>query len=45
MQQKSSKRELYSNKILPQKLRKASNKQLNLTPKVTRKERTRKHQS
>ena len=38
----SSKREVYSNTILPQETRKISNKQSNLTPKGTR-ERKRKH--
>ena len=32
----SSKREVYSNTILPQDTRKISNKQLNLTPKAIR---------
>ena len=36
----SSKREVYSNKILPQETRKISNKQSNLTPKRTRERRT-----
>ena len=36
----SSKREVYSNTILPQETRKISNKQLNLTPKATRERRT-----
>ena len=31
----SSKREVYSNKILPQETRKTSNKQPNFTPKTT----------
>jgi len=31
----SSKREVYSNRILPQKTRKTSNKQPNFTPKTT----------
>ena len=39
------KREVYSNKILPQETRKVSNKQLNLTPKATRERRTNKTQS
>ena len=38
----SSKREVYSNKILPQEKRKISNKQLNFTPKATRERRTNK---
>ena len=33
----SSKREVYSNTILPQEIRKISNKQSNFTPKGTRK--------
>ena len=37
-----SKREVYSNIILPQKTRKISNKQSNLTPKGTRERRTNK---
>ena len=36
----SSKREVYSNTILPQETRKISNKQSNLTPKWTRERRT-----
>ena len=36
----SSKREVYSNSILPQETRKISNKQPNLTPKVGRERRT-----
>ena len=40
----SSKREVYSNAILPQEIRNISNKQPNLTPKATR-ERTEKPQS
>ena len=36
----SSKREVYSNIILPQETRKISNKQPNLTPKTIRKRRT-----
>ena len=35
---RSSKREDYSNTILPQETRKISNKQSNLTPKGTRKD-------
>ena len=42
MQQSSSKREVYSNKILPQETRKISNKQPNLTPKAIREKRTKK---
>ena len=42
MQQKSSKREVYSNTILPQETRKISNRQPNFTPKTTGKKRTRK---
>ena len=38
----SSKREVYSNTILPQETRKISNKQSNLTPKGTRERRTNK---
>ena len=41
----SSKREIYSNKILPQEARKISNKQPNLTPKATRERRTNKTES
>ena len=41
----SSKREVYSNTVLPQKTRKISNKQPNLTPKTTRERRTDKTQS
>ena len=36
----SSKREVYSNKILPQETRKTSNRQPNFTPKTTGKKRT-----
>ena len=36
----SSKREVYSNTILPQETRNISNKQPNLTPKATRERRT-----
>ena len=36
----SSKREVYSNKILPQETRKTSNRQPNFTPKMTRKRTT-----
>ena len=35
----SSKRKVYSNKILPPEIRKISNKQPNLTPKATRERR------
>ena len=42
MQQKRSKREVYNNTILPQEIRKISNKQPNLTPKATRERRTKK---
>ena len=42
---KVGKREVYSNTILPQKTRKISNKQSNLTPKGTRARRTNKTQS
>ena len=38
----SSKREVYSNTILPQATRKISNKQPNLTPKAIRERRTKK---
>ena len=38
----SSKREVYSNVVLPQETRKASNKQPNLTPKSIRGRRTKK---
>ena len=38
----SSKREVYSNTILPQETRKISNKQPNLTPKAIRERRTQK---
>ena len=38
----SSKRDVYSNTILPQETRKVSNKQRNLTPKATREGRTNK---
>ena len=41
----SSKREDYSNKILPQETRKISKKQSNLTPKGTRERRTNKTQT
>ena len=36
----SSKREVYSNTILPQEIRKTSNRQPNFTPKTTGKRRT-----
>ena len=36
----SSKREVYSNTILPQETRKTANRQLNFTPKTTGKRRT-----
>ena len=39
MQQKQSKREVYSNTILPQETRNISNKQRNLTPKAIRERR------
>ena len=45
MQQKQSKREVYSNIILPQETRKISNKQSKLTPKGTRERRTNKTQN
>ena len=35
MQQSSSKREVYSNTILPQETRKTLNRQANFTPKTT----------
>ena len=41
----NSKREVYSNTILPQKTRKISNKQPKLTPKATRERGTNKTQS
>ena len=41
----NSKREVYSNMILPQKTRKISNKQPKLTPKATRERGTNKIQS
>ena len=40
MQQSNSKREVYSNTILPQEIRKASHRQPNFTPKTTGKIRT-----
>ena len=39
MQQKQSKRDVYSNTILPQETRKTSNRQSNFTPKPTGKRR------
>ena len=39
MQQSSSKREVYSNTILPQETRKTSERQPNFTPKTTGKRR------
>ena len=39
----SSKREVYSNTILPQETRKTSNRQPNLMPKTTGKRRTKKN--
>ena len=39
----SSKREAYSNAILPQETRKTSNRQPNFTPKTTGKRRTKKY--
>ena len=41
----SSKREVYSNTILPQKSRKTSNRQPNFTPKTAQKRRTTKTQN
>ena len=41
----TSKREVYSNKILPQETRKISNRQPNFTPKTTGKRRIKKHKS
>ena len=41
----SSKREVYSNTILPQEIRNISNKQPNLTPKAIRERTTKKPQS
>ena len=41
----SSKREVYSNKILPQEKRKISNKQPKLTPKAIRERRRKNHQN
>ena len=45
MQQNSSKREVYSNAILPQETRNIANKQPNFTTKVIRERRTKKPQS
>ena len=45
MQQNSSKREIYSNTILPQETGNISNKQPSLTPKAIREKRTKKPQS
>ena len=45
MQQSSSKREFYSNTILPQKTRKITNKQPIFTPKVTKERRTNRNQN
>ena len=45
MQQSSSKREVYSNTILPQETRKTLNRQPNFTPKTTGKRRTKKPQN
>ena len=42
MQQNSSKREVYSNTILPQETTNISNKQPNLTREATRERRTKK---
>ena len=41
----SSKREVYSNTILPQETRKTSNRQPNFIPKATGKRRTKNHQN
>ena len=41
----SSKREIYSNKILPQETRETSNRQPKFTPKATGKRRTKKPQN
>ena len=40
LEQRCSKMEVYSNTILPQEIRKTSNKQSNFTPKATGKRRT-----
>ena len=45
MDQNTSKREVYSNTILPQETRNISNKQDNLTPKAIRERRTKNPQS
>ena len=45
MKQNSSKREVYTNTILPQETRKISNKQPNLTHKAIRERRTKETQS
>ena len=45
MQQNSSKRDVYSNIILPQETRKISNKQPKLLPKATRERKTNKTQN
>ena len=42
---KASKREVYSNKILPQETRKTSDRQPNLTPKATGKRGTKNPQN
>ena len=42
MQQKQSKREVYSNTLLPQEIRNTSNKEQNLTPKAIRERRKKK---
>ena len=39
----SPKRKVYSNTILPQEIRKMSNRQPNFTPKITGKRRTKKN--
>ena len=44
-QQSSSKREVYSNTILPQETRKTLNSQPNFTPKITGKRRTKNPQN
>ena len=41
----SSKREVYSKTILPQEIRKTSNRQANFTPKTTAKRRTKDSQN
>ena len=45
MQQTSSKREVYSNTILPQETRKTSNRQPNFTPKTSGKRRIKRFQN